>query len=116
MANYKAWNKGKRLTLKQKQKLSFRKKDSEVFIVNSKHPRHRVKERIINENLLIYECSICGIKEWLGKKLSLILDHINGINNDNRLENLRFVCHNCDSLLPTYKSKNIKYKQQTKGK
>ena len=99
MANYKAWNKGKRLTLKQKQKLSFRKKD-----------------RIINQNLLIYECSICGLKEWLGKKLSLILDHINGINNDNRLENLRFVCHNCDSLLPTYKSKNIKYKQQTKGK
>jgi hypothetical protein len=87
-----------------------------VFVVNSNHPRHRVKERIIDENLLIYECSICGIKEWLGKKLSLILDHINGINNDNRLENLRFVCHNCDSLLPTYKSKNIKYKQQTKGK
>ena len=49
MANYKAWNKGKRLTLKQKQKLSFRKKDSEVFVINSNHPRHRVKERIMNQ-------------------------------------------------------------------
>lgn len=38
--------------------------------------------------------------------MSLILDHINGINNDNRLENLRIVCPNCDATLDTYKSKN----------
>lgn len=47
--------------------------------------------------------------EWQGKPMPLILDHINGINNDNRLENLRFVCSNCDSQLPTYKSKNRTY-------
>jgi hypothetical protein len=40
----------------------------------------------------------------------LILDHINGYNNDNRIENLRFVCSNCDSQLDTYKSRNIKFK------
>ena len=44
--------------------------------------------------------------EWCGKPMPLILDHINGINNDNRLENLRFVCSNCDSQLDTYKSRN----------
>jgi len=43
----------------------------------------------------------------MGKPMPLILDHINGINNDNRIENLRFVCSNCDTQLPTYKSKNI---------
>lgn len=40
--------------------------------------------------------------------MPLILDHVNGINNDNRIENLRFVCSNCDSQLHTYKSKNRK--------
>ena len=38
--------------------------------------------------------------------MPLILDHKNGINNDNRLENLRFLCSNCDSIQDTYKSKN----------
>lgn len=38
--------------------------------------------------------------------MSLILDHINGNNKDNRLENLRIVCSNCDATLDTYKDKN----------
>lgn len=38
----------------------------------------------------------------MGEKVVLILDHINGINNDNRLENLRFACPNCNSQLKTH--------------
>lgn len=48
------------------------------------------------------------------KKLSLILDHINGINNDNRLENLRIVCPNCNATLDTHCRKNNKPKSQNK--
>ena len=63
----------------------------------------------LKENLINYECACCGIGPiWQNKPMPLILDHINGVNNDNRLENLRFVCSNCDSQLSTYKSKNIK--------
>ena len=52
-------------------------------------------------------CACCGIEAiWNGKPMPLILDHINGINDDNRLENLRFVCSNCDSQLDTYKARN----------
>jgi len=47
-------------------------------------------------------CAICGITDWLGQSLSLHLDHINGINNDNRLENLRLLCPNCHSQTDTY--------------
>ena len=36
------------------------------------------------------------------------LDHINGINDDNRLENLRFLCPNCHSLTDTYCGKSNK--------
>lgn len=82
---------------------------SEVFVENSTYPRHCLKKRVLSDELLKYECSCCGqLPVWFGKPLVLILDHINGVNNDNRIENLRFVCSNCDSQLPTYKSKNRK--------
>lgn len=73
---------------------------------NCNHNRNCLRRFIINNNLLPYECSICGTKEWNGKTLSLELDHINGINNDNRLENLRFLCPNCHSQTTTYGSRN----------
>ena len=47
---------------------------------------------------------------WMNKKMSLRLDHINGINDDNRIENLRIVCPNCDATLDTFSGKNIKNK------
>jgi len=52
-------------------------------------------------------CAICGCKNhWNGKELVFIMDHINGRASDNRRENLRLICPNCDSQLPTYKSRN----------
>ena len=77
-----------------------------LLVENSKHPRNILRKHIIRYNLLPYECAICGCKEWQGKTISLELDHINGINNDNRLENLRFLCPNCHSQTDTYGSRN----------
>ena len=67
-----------------------------------------LKERLVKEKYLEYKCAECGITEWNGKPLSLHLDHINGINNDHRIENLRFLCPNCHSQTNTYAGKNKK--------
>lgn len=102
-----AWNKGKKFSYPKYWKDRF--PNEKIFVENSTFPRHSVKSRILLEELIEYRCSICGTDpEWQGKPMPLILDHINGVNNDNRLTNLRFVCSNCDSQLPTYKSKNRK--------
>ncbi|ORV38204.1 HNH endonuclease [Mycobacterium conspicuum] len=52
-------------------------------------------------------CAICGIADqWNGAILALIVDHINGDASNNRRENLRLICPNCDSQLPTFKARN----------
>jgi 5-methylcytosine-specific restriction endonuclease McrA len=83
-----------------------RTKDN-IFCIESNCSRTVVKSWVIKNNLIPYTCNVCGCdNHWQGKIMPLILDHINGINNDNRLENLRFLCSNCDSIQDTYKSKN----------
>lgn len=83
--------------------------DEIVFCENSTFPRHKLKERIIKEKLIEYKCDFCKNNgNWNGKKLSLHIDHKNGINNDNRMGNLRFLCPNCHSQTSTYSGKNNK--------
>lgn len=79
----------------------------EILIENSNYANiARLKSRLVSEGRLEYKCAICGISEWRGLPLSLHLDHENGVNNDHRIENLRFLCPNCHSQTDTYAGKN----------
>jgi len=69
-----------------------------------------LKHRLIKELKWEHICKICNLKEWNSKPIPLEIDHINGIHNDNRIENLQFICPNCHAQTDTYKGKNIKNK------
>ena len=85
--------------------------NEKVFVENSNCGRGNIKKRIMNDDLLPYECSKCKSKnEWMGEPLILVLDHINGVNNDCRLNNLRFLCPNCNSQTSTFSGRNNKQK------
>lgn len=84
-------------------KLSF----NQIFIENSAVSQSVLRRHYKKGQYTEYKCSICNQEPfWNGKELTLILDHINGINNDDRLENLRWVCPNCNQQLDTTGSKN----------
>ena len=96
------WNKGKKLGPKRTL--------DELLVSDRKYPyqSHKLKSRLLSEGIKQHKCENCGITEWNGKPTPLELDHINGLNYDNRLENLRIICPNCHAQTETYRGKNKK--------
>ena len=98
-------------------KVRYQYDNKDVFISDSKCCRGSVKRHIIKNNLMDYKCEKCGIGDmWEGEKISLQLDHKNGVNNDNRLENLRFLCPNCHSQTHTFSGRNTRKEKAIKVK
>lgn len=85
--------------------------ESNIFIENSTADQKTLRNWYKKGKYTEYKCSICGQEPfWNGKELTLILDHINGHNKDDRLENLRWVCPNCNYQLDTTNGKNRQHK------
>jgi 5-methylcytosine-specific restriction endonuclease McrA len=78
------------------------------MLLSTTKSRAAVRRRLLSEGLLLNECSICGLQEWLGQPIAMHIDHINGVRDDHRLENLRMLCPNCHSQTPTYGGRNVK--------
>jgi 5-methylcytosine-specific restriction endonuclease McrA len=66
------------------------------------------KAKLLREGHLLNECSDCGISEWRGRRLAIQIDHINGVKDDWRIENLRMLCPNCHSQTSTYAGRNVR--------
>lgn len=90
--------------------------DNLIFVSDSPYDRTTLRKHYKNGNYSEYKCAICGQEPfWNGKELTLTLDHINGHNRDNRLENLRWICPNCDRQLDTFAGRNIIHKEKEKN-
>ncbi len=80
---------------------------SEVMVENSTYNRGHLKRRLIDGGFLENRCATCGLEPmWQDRPLTLVLDHINGVSNDNRRENLQLLCPNCNSQTATFCGRN----------
>jgi hypothetical protein len=76
---------------------------SSILVEGSSFSRWHLKNRLFEEGIKERRCELCGQDElWRGRRMALILDHINGIADDHRLENLQIVCPNCAATLDTH--------------
>lgn len=105
----KLWNKGKckedddRIVSNEQYQID------NIFTKNSKVTRKVIRGYILRNHLIEYQCAFCGNEgEWMGKPIALELDHIDGDNTNNELDNLRFLCPNCHATTNTYRGKNKK--------
>lgn len=80
---------------------------SEILVENSTYQSYKLSKRLITEGLKDKRCECCGNTHWLNKPIALELHHINGIHNDNRIENLQMLCPNCHAMTDNYRGKNI---------
>ena len=96
-----AWNQGEQFK-------PFAKKYGleDALVENSPYKNsNSLKKRLFKEVIKTKQCEECGIVEWNGKEITLELEHINGNNTDNRLENLKILCPNCHSQTTTFRNK-----------
>jgi len=76
---------------------------SEILVKDSTYSRKSLKKRLISEKILENKCCICGLKnKWNKKPIVMVLDHIDGDRFNNEIENLRFLCPNCNSQQVTF--------------
>jgi hypothetical protein len=89
---------------------------AEILVEHSTFHRGHLKDRLFREGIKPRHCELCGQgEEWRGRRMGLILDHINGVADDHRLENLQIVCPNCAATLDTHCGRQNRKERHCRG-
>ena len=65
----------------------------------------KLKERLLNANMLEPKCAVCGLFFWQQQYIPLELDNKDGDHNNNNLKNLQLICPNCHAQTDNYRVK-----------
>lgn len=110
----RGWRKGSTVSVIKKRPIE------EYLVENRKVSISSLKKRLIKEKILENKCAapFCpvpnpSVNPFTGEStpLKLALDHVNGINTDNRLENLRLLCYHCHGETDTWCGSDRKKKR-----
>ena len=77
----------------------------EILVKNSSYSTSALRKRLLKEGIKSRQCDRCLRTEWEGELIPLELEHVNGVNNDHRIENLKLLCCNCHALTPTWRGR-----------
>lgn len=87
----------------------------EMFSKGRHRSSHVLRRAMVKEGFDDCFCAVCKISNlWNEKKLTMQIDHIDGDNKNNCIENLRFICPNCHTQTSTYGFKNRGTKKECK--
>ena len=79
----------------------------EVFRKESPVTQKVLRDYVERHQVLEYKCEKCGCNgQWQNGIIALEIDHIDGNNSNNELENLHYLCPNCHALTETYRGRN----------